>query len=163
MDSTRSTRTHCIGGSQSVSNGKGYPLRVKKLRRRPPSSQLLSPEQARQAMLGQKPPTNRHDSLTNSSSSSDMAYRPSQQPTPQNQGKASRQVKTSAPPGGYLMHRAPGMFDLSNIKSGSACAEHRSSIYNIYEEFHRQFGLLQTSDSKQDRTLGRAAEVSNKG
>lgn len=116
-------------------------------------------------MLGQKQPMDKSAFPKDSMDHSAFTPKPSSTQSQTNQMSSCRQVRktSSTPPGGYLMYRAPGMFDLSNIKSGSACAEHRSSIYNIYEEFHRQFGLLQRPDSKQLCPDSRGADDSNKG
>lgn len=40
--------------------------------------------------------------------------------------------------GGYHIYRTEGMFDLSNIQTGAECAEHRSSMLSLCDEFYRQ-------------------------
>ena len=86
----------------------------------------------------------------------------------QHQQQSSRQLPAARPPplrlptraknpssqlsqGGYLIHRAEGMFDLSNLTSSPGF---KGSIYNLLDEFQKQYEISSVPKLSQTREDG---------
>lgn len=142
--------------------------------RRTPTRVTLSPQQLKRAMLGEDMPPSRSPTRSYGEQSVDLSPRTRDSDlSPRSRGEESMeggrevvpsqysQVRLSkdswrsglATQGSAHIRRAEGMFDLSNIHTGSECAEHRSSILNLYEEFQRQCDAVQNPVGLQHRRI----------
>lgn len=116
-------------GNQREREGASHQQNVRAYSRRSPAKVKLTETELRQYMLGGPLPE---------------AYGDQPLRHPQTRvrgGGGARQTFPVVSPTGGQIHRASGMDDLSNLSdfhTGTACAEYRSSIINIYEEFQKQ-------------------------